>query len=139
MGTSPPVPPTPPPNVPAPSHRAVWGRLIFLAFTLIALYVLWPSLLKVFSAWPELLRIAPEWFVVMLGLEVASFVCIWGLQRIALRTRSWFGVATAQLTGNAVSRVVPGGAAAGGAVQFGILVAEGVEPAQVGTGLMVAS
>ena len=139
MGTEPSVSPIPPPDVPAPSRRAVWGRLIFLAFTLIALYVLWPSLLKVFSAWPELLRLAPEWFVVMLGLEVASFVCVWGLQRIALRSRSWFGVATAQLAGNAVSRLVPGGAAAGGAVQFGMLVADGVEPAQVGTGLTVAS
>lgn len=132
-------PPEDQPVAPAPSHRAVWGRLVFLALTLIALYVLGPSLLKVFSAWPKLLRIAPEWFVVMFGVEIASFICIWGLQRIALRTSSWFGVATAQLAGNAVSRVVPGGAAAGGAVQFGMLVQDGVEAAQVGAGLTVAS
>src|SRR6185503_17218973 len=49
--------------------------------------------------------------------------------------RQWYGIATAQLGGNAVSRTVPGGAAAGGAVQFRMLVDAGLPATSVGTGL----
>ena len=84
---------------------AIMFRIALLLVTLIALYILWPSLLTVFESWPELLDLNPAWFGVMLALESASFVCIWGLQRIALRTDRWFGVATAQLAANAFSRV----------------------------------
>jgi uncharacterized protein (TIRG00374 family) len=114
-------------------------RAIFLLVALVALYVLWPSLLSVLSSFPEVLTIRPWWFAVLGGLEAASFACAWALQRLALRTSVWFGVATAQLAGNAVSRVVPGGAAAGGAVQFRMLVRAGIGSTQVGTGLTAAS
>ena len=53
-------------------------RLAFLAVTLIALYILWPSLLTVLETWPDLLTLDPLWFVAMLALEFASFVCISG-------------------------------------------------------------
>lgn len=119
--------------------RALWPRLLFFLVSLIALYVLWPSLITVFESWPELLRISPAWFVAMVGLEAASFGCAWGLQRLSLRTDRWFAVATAQLGGNAVSRIVPGGAAAGGAAQFKMLVDAGVPAARVGSGLATAS
>jgi uncharacterized membrane protein YbhN (UPF0104 family) len=119
--------------------RAVALRAAFLLVTLLALYVLWPSLLSVLSSFPELRTIRPWWFAVLAGLEVASFACAWALQRMALRSSGWFGIATAQLAGNAVSRVVPGGAAAGGAVQYRMLVKAGVDPTQVGTGLTAAS
>lgn len=119
-------------------RRAVF-RLILLAVTLIALYVLWPSLLHVFSAWPELLSINPTWFVVMLGVEAASFACMWALQRLALRTSKWFGVATSQLSGNALSRIVPGGAAAGAAVQYRMLAQAGIATTTVGSGLTATS
>lgn len=114
-------------------------RLAFLAVTLIALYILWPSLLTVLESWPDLLTIDPLWFVAMLVLEVGSFICIWGLQRLSLRSRHWFGVATAQLAANAFSRVVPGGAAAGGALQYRMLTESGEQPTTVGTGLTAAS
>jgi hypothetical protein len=113
--------------------------MIFLAVALLALYVVWPSLMGVLSTWPELLSLSPWWFAVMLGSEVASFLCIWALQRLALRIDGWFGVATAQLGGNAVSRTVPGGAATGGAIQFRMLVDAGLPAASVGTGLTAAS
>jgi uncharacterized protein (TIRG00374 family) len=106
---------------------------------LLALYIVWPSLLGVLSTWPELLSLSPWWFVVMLASEVASFLCVWALQRLALRTQQWFGVATAQLGGNAVSRTVPGGAATGGAVQFRMLIDAGLPATSVGTGLTAAS
>ncbi len=119
--------------------RSIWPRLLFLTVAAIMLYVLWPSLISVFRSWPELLRLNPAWYPVMLGLEAASFVCAWGLQRLALRTDRWFAVATSQLGGNAVSRLVPGGAAAGGAMQFKMLSDAGIDAARVGAGLTVAS
>ncbi|MEP6476291.1 MAG: lysylphosphatidylglycerol synthase transmembrane domain-containing protein [Actinomycetota bacterium] len=126
-------------DAPAPERRAIWGRLVLLVATVVALYVLWPSLLKVFAAWPELLRLNPSWFIVMFAAELASFACIWMLQRLALRTKQWFGVATSQLAGNAFSRIVPGGAAAGGAISYRLLLAAGIPAATVGTGLATAS
>ena len=97
-----------PPRHRRPFLRAVLPRAVFLLVTLITLYVLWPSLLAVFSAFPRVLTIRPWWFVVLAALEGASFASVWSLQRLALRTSGWFGIATAQLAGNAVSRVVPG-------------------------------
>lgn len=119
--------------------KAIWPRLLFLAAAGTALYILWPSLISVFRSWPELLKLNPAWYPVMLALETASFMCAWGLQRLALRTNRWFAVATSQLGGNAVSRIVPGGAAAGGAMQFKMLSDAGVETATIGSGLTVAS
>ena len=120
-------------------RRAIVMRLVFLLVSAVALYVLWPSLLTVFESWPELLDLNPAWFLAMLALECLSFVCIWGLQRIALRTDRWFGVATAQLSANALSRIVPGGAAAGGALQWRMLTDSGVDGARVATALTAAS
>jgi hypothetical protein len=119
--------------------KAIWPRLLFLAIAGVTLYILWPSLISVFRSWPELLKLNPAWYPVMLALETASFMCAWGLQRLGLRTKRWFAVATSQLGGNAVSRVVPGGAAAGGAMQFKMLSDAGIEAARVGSGLAVAS
>ena len=115
------------------------GRIVFLLIAGISLYILWPSLLKLFSASPQLLTINPAWFVVMLAAEAASFACQWALIRIALGTRGWFSIAMAQIAGNAFSRIVPGGAAAGGALQYRMLTRSGYEAARVGTALTAAS
>src|SRR5258707_1027536 len=48
---------------------------------------------------------------VSLASETASFVSLWELDRIALRTGPRFPVAAAQLSGNAVGRILPGGGA----------------------------
>ena len=119
-------------------RRAILTRLLFFFASLVTLYILGPGMLAVFSSFPKLLKLNPAWFVVLLALEAGSFLSAWALQRLALRTRGWFGVATAQLTGNAVSRLLPGGAAAGSAVQYRMLVQSGVDPAQVGAGLTAA-
>jgi uncharacterized protein (TIRG00374 family) len=121
------------------TKKAIWGRLIFLGISGVALYVLWPSLLQVFSSWPDLLTINPIWFPIMVGLEFASFACAWGLQRLALRTGRWFGVAMSQLAGNAFSRIVPGGAAAGAALQYRMLVQTGIPSGTIGTALTATS
>jgi uncharacterized protein (TIRG00374 family) len=120
------------------TRRAIVGRLVFLLITLLSLYVLWPSLLRVFRAWPELLDLNPAWFVVMFAAELASYGAIWALQRLALRCQVWRPVITAHLAGNAFSRIVPGGAAAGGALQFRLLVQAGVPATTAGAGLAAA-
>jgi uncharacterized protein (TIRG00374 family) len=114
-------------------------RALFLVVAAASLYILWPSLLNVFSAWPDLLSIEPAWFPAMLAFEVASFVCIWLLQCIALRTRLGFAVITAQVAGNAFSRIVPAGAAAGGALQYRMLTQAAFDAPRVATGLAAAS
>jgi uncharacterized protein (TIRG00374 family) len=126
-------------DTPPEVKRAIWPRALFMLFTLIALYILAPGLLTVFRSWPQLLTLNPLWYLVMLGAEAASFASVWALQRLALRTDRWFGVATAQLAGNAFSRVVPAGAAAGAAVQYKMLTDIGIAGAQVGSGLAAAS
>ena len=117
----------------------ILGRIALLAVALISLYILWPGLLKLFSAWPQLLTINPVWIVVMIAAEGASFACQWALVRIAIGTSRWLPIATAQLAGNAFSRIVPGGAAAGGALQYRMLTQSGFEPTRVGTALTASS
>jgi uncharacterized protein (TIRG00374 family) len=133
--------PKPPAPGPAPHSlaRSIAIRLLFLTISIVTLYILWPSLIAVFRSWPELLTLNPVWYPVMFALEGASFICAWGLQRLALATDRWFVIGTAQLAGNAVSKVVPGGAAAGGATQFKMLTDGGIPGSRVGTGLAVAS
>jgi uncharacterized protein (TIRG00374 family) len=120
--------------------RSLLRRLIFFTVAGIGLYIVWPKLMSVFSSWPQLKDLNPAWFLGMLLLEVASFACVWTLQRVALQSSVWFRIAAAQLSGNAVSRVLPGGAATGGAIQFQMLVgAGGMDRTRVATGLTVAS
>ncbi|MCZ7527176.1 MAG: flippase-like domain-containing protein [Acidimicrobiia bacterium] len=91
------------------------------------------------SSWPRLVELDPVWFVLMLAAESGSFVCVWALQRVALRTDDWFAVGASQLAGNAFSRVVPGGVAAGGALQFRMLSDAGVPTTTAVTGLTAVS
>ena len=71
--------------------------------------------------------------------EIASFACMWALLRLALDVKPWFPVATAQLAGNAFSRIVPGGAAAGGAMQFDMLRQAGIGTTWAATGVTAVS
>ena len=106
-----------------------------LGVTGVSLYLLAPSLLEVFSSWKQLQTLSPYWIIPAVVFEAASFVSLWALQRIALRTKSWFAVGTSQLAANAAGSVIPGGGAAATAVQYGILVQSGVPPANVASGL----
>ncbi len=71
--------------------------------------------------------------------EMAHFTCTFALQRLALRTKAWFPVITAQLAGNAISLIVPGGAAVGAAVQFRMLAASGRDTTSTVGGLTAFS
>jgi putative heme transporter len=93
----------------------------------VAIYLVLPGLAKVLGAWPRLSTLNPIWFSVAFVAELASFTCNFALQRLALRTRGWFAVVTAGLAGNTVTDSLPGGDAAGAAVQFRMLTAAGFD------------
>jgi uncharacterized protein (TIRG00374 family) len=124
-----------------------WGvRAVALAVTGIGLYVVAPSLLALFGAWPRLREVQPWWFVVLVALQACSMASLWWLTRIALapepddsidghRRIGWGAIASAQLAGNAASKVVPGGPAAGGVVQAKLLIRAGQPPAAVASAL----
>ena len=105
----------------------------------LSLYVLMPGLVHVIASWPRLLTLAPWWLVVAFVAETCSFLCQIGLLRLVLRTKSWFGVVTAFLAGNAVTNTLPGGDAVGASVQFRMLAGTGIDTVQAAGGLAVSS
>ena len=134
-----------------------WGwRAVGLAVTGAGLYLVAPSLLTMFGAWPQLAGVAVRWFVVLAVLETCSFAALWWLTRIALAPvpsdaptgdghvqavpkLGWGTTATAQLAGNAASKVLPGGAATGGVVQAKVLISAGQPAGTVASGLTAVS
>ena len=121
------------------SPGALTRRGLLLAVTAVSLYLLAPALLEVFGAYDELDEIAPLWFVAMVVLQIGSYACMWAIQRIALRTDRWFEVVTSQLAANSFGRVVPGGVAAAGALQYAMLVRGGVPTATAASGMAASS
>jgi uncharacterized protein (TIRG00374 family) len=120
------------------TRRKIVVRVALLAVAGVSIYLLLPSLLEIFSSWPQLRNAKPAWFALAVGFEAASYVALWTLQRIALRTRSWFAVGTSQLAGAAAGSIIPGGGAAAAALQYRLLVAAGVRASAVGAGLTAA-
>ena len=120
-------------------HRTLVKRAVWLAVTGVSLYLVAPSLIAVLSSTPRLKEIEPAWLGVMVVLQVASFACQWWLQKVAMHTRDWYAVATSQLAGNAFGRIVPGGAAAAGALQFRMLVQAGLNAGAAAAGLAAAA
>ena len=120
-------------------RRKVIVRGLFLLVTGVSLYFLFPSLLEVFTSWRDLRRLDMVWVAVALPFEAASFLAVWELQRIVLRTPSWFAVGTSQLTGNAAGRIIPGGMAAAGALQYRMLVQAGIQGSRAASGLTATS
>ncbi len=119
--------------------RTLIVRGVFLLITAISIYVLLPGLLDVFTSWRRVLDLSPAWLGAMVAFVAASFVATWALQRIAVGTRSWYAVATSQLAGNALGRVVPGGVATAGALQYKMLVRCGVPGGRVASGVGASS
>jgi uncharacterized membrane protein YbhN (UPF0104 family) len=115
--------------------RRIVIRVSLLLLAGVSLYLLAPSLLEVFSSWPELRGLDPLWLGLAVLFEAMSSISLWTLQRIGLRTRSWFAVGTSQLAGGTAARILPGGAAAASALQYGMLVRSGISPQTVASGL----
>jgi hypothetical protein len=122
-----------------PAWRSVAKATAAAVVAGITIYLVFPTLTAVFGSWPKLRSLNPLWFLVALAAQVAHFTCTIALQRLALRTKAWFSVATSQLAGNAISLVVPGGQAAGAATQFRMLSASGSDPATAVGGLTAIS
>lgn len=114
-------------------------RIAFFALTGISLYLLAPTLVQVFGSYDDLARISPWWLAAMVVLQAGAFACLWMLQRIAVNTRDWFVVIWSQLAGNAFARVVPGGGAAGAALQYRYLNRAGVPNGIAVTGLTASN
>ena len=105
--------------------KTVAKRAAMVVITGVALYLVFPAITEVFASWPRLSTLHPWWFILAVAFQVAHFTCTFALQRLALRTRAWFPVVTSQLAGNAVTLIMPGGAAVGAAVQFRMLAVSG--------------
>jgi uncharacterized protein (TIRG00374 family) len=125
-------------------HRPLTWKLLLRHSVVVVIgglviYLLLPKLTRVLASWPRLTSLAPAWMVAALAAEVVSFTCYFGLQRVALQTSAWFSVVTAGLTGNAVSGVLPGGSAAGAALQFEMLSAAGLDTDNTASGLAAIS
>lgn len=121
------------------SRRSVLRHAVVVAVAGITLYVVFPSLTRVAASWPRLRTLSPWWLLGAVAAEVASFVCTFALQRLVLRSQQRFAVTTADLAGNAVSNVLPGGDAAGVAVQFSMLETAGIDSDTAAAGLAAAS
>jgi uncharacterized protein (TIRG00374 family) len=107
--------------------RSAVRSAALLAIAAVSLYLLLPSLLAVFGSWRSLSHLKWGFAVLVLACEIASYVCLWELDRIALHTRAWFPVATAQLSGNAVGRILPAGGATATAFTASMLRRAGVD------------
>ena len=112
---------------------------MFLVVAAISLYLLFPGLLAVFGSWRSLSNL--NWYFAALALacQLASTACVWELDRIALRTKAWFAVACAQLSGNAVGRIVPGGGATATAFSVGMLRRADVDTGEAAAGFTASS
>ena len=114
-------------------------RAVVVLVAGVAIYLVLPKLIAVLGAWPRLSTLNPVWFAVALGAEALSFICNFALQRLALRASGWFAVVTADLAGNAVTNSLPGGDAAGAAVQFSLLTTAGFDTGTAVGGLTAFS
>lgn len=122
-----------------PSPTSLWRRVILLAVAAVILYGLAPALIEIYSEVRNLADIRFGWFALMVVLMSGSLACTWVLLRVALPEASWFVAATSQLAANAFSRVVPGSAAAGGALQYRMLYRGGVDATAAGAALTAVS
>src|SRR3954454_18826529 len=122
-----------------PTRQKLVRAAVWLALTGVSLYLVAPSLIEVFGSWHDLATIGVGWLVAMAALQAAAMACLWALQHLALRARSWLGVITSQLAGNGVAKIAPGGGAVGSALQYRMLVQAGIEPARAVGGLTAAN
>jgi len=121
------------------SASSLARRGVLLAITAISLYLLAPALLQVFGAYDRLNDFNPLWWLAMVALQVGSYACMWGVQKIAMRADKWGPVITSQLASNSFGRVVPGGVAASGAMQYAMLARAGVPAGQAASGMTASS
>jgi uncharacterized protein (TIRG00374 family) len=114
---------------------SVVRRAAALALTGLVIYGVAPAIGEVLGAWPKVADLKPYWLVGMVVAEALSCACLWELQALSIGTREHTAVATSQLAGGALGRVIPGGAATAAAAQYNMLNAADVPRAAIATGL----
>jgi uncharacterized protein (TIRG00374 family) len=114
-------------------------RAAALALTALVLYGVAPAVGDVLGAWPKVRDLHPWWLAAMVACEVGSLWCLWELQALSIGTHDQVAVATSQLAGGALGRVIPGGAATAAAAQFNMLNAADVPRGAIATGLAAAT
>jgi uncharacterized protein (TIRG00374 family) len=114
-------------------------RAAMLGVTALVLYGVAPAIGEVLGAWPKVADLKPWWLAGMLIFEALSCWCLWELQALSIGTRDTIGVATSQLAGGALGRVIPGGAATAAAAQYNMLNASDVPRGSIATGLAAAT
>ncbi len=119
--------------------KAVVKRAAVAAVAGITIYLVFPAITEVFASWPRLSTLHPWWLTAAIAAEIAHFTCTFALQRLALRTKAWFPVITSTLAGNAISLIMPGGAAVGAAVQYRMLATSGMDTSSTVGGLAAFS
>ena len=121
------------------SHPLAWktvaSRAVMAVLAGVAIYLVFPAITEVLASWPRLSTLNPWWLFAAIGAEIAHFACTFALQRLALRTKAWFSVITSTLAGNAITLIMPGGAAVGAAVQFRMLATSGMDTTETVGGL----
>jgi hypothetical protein len=114
-----------------------WRRarpFVLLVLGGVSIYLLLPSLLAVFGSWRSLSHLDCPFALLAVACEGAAYVCLWELDRIALRTRDWFAVAASQLSSNLAGRLLPGGGATAAVFSASMLRRVGID-----TGVAVAA
>ena len=120
-------------------NNRVFKGLAYFAVSVLVIFLLRGRLWEVLSSADKISEI-PVWaWILMVVLESVSFACIWWLFKLVLPNVSWGVIAKSQLISNASSRVIPGGAATGGAVQYRVLTGAGVDSAAAGGSLAATS
>ena len=117
------------------TRRRIVGGLLEVTVTGIAFYFVLPKVIYAFSAFPRVSSVGIVWIVVVLVCEGTSFVMVWMLLRLATRTTQWFAIATSQLAANALSSILPAGAAAGATLQVRMLGDAGIDTATAASGM----
>lgn len=121
------------------TRGAILKRLLAVTVAGLALYGVAPQLEEVLGSSSRLREIEPGWFAVMAVTQGASLLCMCAVQRIATGEHRWGPFLRSYLVGNAVSKLLPGGAATSAALQYEMLSQEGVPPGRAASGMTAAS
>jgi uncharacterized protein (TIRG00374 family) len=119
--------------------KVVLKRAAMVVVAGLAIYLVFPAITEVLASWPRLSTLDPRWLIAALIAQAAHFTCTFALQRLALRTKAWFPVITSTLASNAITLIMPGGAAVGAAVQFRMLATSGEDTSSTVGGLAAFS
>ncbi len=115
---------------PSSIKKNILRSLALFIFLGIAFFLTRERLVDVFASAPRVRQIPFMWLALVFICEFLSFASLWWLFKAVLPKVSWGVIIVSQLVSNAASRVIPGGAATGGAVQFHMMSAAGVKTSE---------